>query len=184
LRSVMGSIALFGCPPEEYWDYDGRDERVNKRFDVEPPAFCYALGSSFQSVKYVRFDQPQTTTTNLIAMLKKSLSQNLPIIFGFTCFESLYQNQNTGEIPFPSTTEQIIGGHAVCLAGYNDDKTILNSQSGEMTTGAFLFKNSWGTGWGDKGYGWIPYKYFEQKLADDCWTLVTQEWVDHLQFQE
>lgn len=35
--------------------------------------------------------------------------------------------------------------HAVLLVGWDDTK------------GAFLIKNSWSTGWGDGGYGWIRY---------------------------
>ncbi|MGB7925717.1 MAG: C1 family peptidase [Pyrinomonadaceae bacterium] len=35
--------------------------------------------------------------------------------------------------------------HAITLIGWNDTK------------GAWLIKNSWGTGWGEKGYMWIAY---------------------------
>jgi cathepsin L len=35
--------------------------------------------------------------------------------------------------------------HAIIIIGWDDDK------------GAWLIKNSWGTGWGDAGYGWVRY---------------------------
>lgn len=41
------------------------------------------------------------------------------------------------------------GSHAVLLVGYNDEKK------------EFLFQNSWGESWGDKGFGRISYKAFE-----------------------
>lgn len=185
MRSVLGSIALFGSPPEEYYEYDGREEALNTKFDKEPPAFCYAFAQAYQGLKYLRLDQPNTTPETLIHQLKLFLTRNYPVIFGFTCFDSLYQAyENGGFIPFPSTNESIVGGHAVCLAGYDDSMMIKNSEYNIETKGAFLFKNSWGTDWGDKGYGWIPYDFFLHKLADDCWTITKQEWIDHMQFQE
>lgn len=41
--------------------------------------------------------------------------------------------------------------HAVILVGWND------SISDENVSGHWIFKNSWGTGWGDNGYGYIEY---------------------------
>jgi hypothetical protein len=37
------------------------------------------------------------------------------------------------------------GGHAVVLVGYDDEKNV------------WIIKNSWGVGYGDNGYGYIPY---------------------------
>lgn len=185
LRTVMGSIALFGTPPEEYWEYNGASEEQNPDFDIEPSAFCYAFGQSYQSIKYVRLDQPEVTSEQLVNILKDYIKRELPSMFGFTCFQSLGQsNANGGLIPFPSESERIIGGHAIVIVGYDDDKKIVNQLNNKATVGAFLIRNSWGTDWGEKGYGWIPYDYFKQRLADDCWTIISQEWVEHISFQE
>jgi C1A family cysteine protease len=70
-------------------------------------------------------------------------------------------------IPYPWPGEKAIWGHAIVAVGYDDGKKIKNTVCNRETTGALLIRNSWGTGWGDKGYGWLPYDYVLNKLAMD-----------------
>ena len=52
---------------------------------------------------------------------------------------------------------QNYGGHAMTLVGYDDSK---RSPNGDV--GAFKLINSWGTSWGERGYGWISYSMWRQ----------------------
>jgi len=176
LRTTMGALALFGAPPEEYWQYNIAD------YDKEPTAFCYAFAQGFQSLQYFRLDSPGTTRDVLLSRIKTNLASGLPSIFGFTVYCSIAQANSTGGIPFPLAGESIEGGHAVVATGYDDDKVIRNTNGGITTRGALLIRNSWGTGWGQSGYGWLPYEYVLRGLAVDWWCLLTQEWVDTGQF--
>ncbi len=174
LRSAMGALVLFGIPPEEYWPYNVSS------FDKEPTAFCYAFAQNYQSLSYYRLDPPGTPANQLLTQIKTNLAAGLPSMFGFTVYSSINQaSNNDGKIPYPTKGEKIEGGHAIVVAGYDDTMKIKNDTIGSTeTTGAFLIRNSWGTDWGQNGYGWLPYEYVIQGLADDWWSLLKNEWVD------
>jgi C1A family cysteine protease len=177
LRTAMGTLTLFGAPPEEFWPYNIAS------FDVEPSAFCYSFAENYKAIKYVRLDQPNLSTSDLLNIIKTYLTHRLPSMFGFTCYESLWQSKtNGGNIPYPCNNERQIGGHAIVVAGYDDNKLIKNALCDKETKGAFLIRNSWGTGFGEKGYGWFPYEYILKGIAVDWWTIIKEEWVDSGQF--
>jgi C1A family cysteine protease len=177
LRSTMAAMALFGVPPEEYCKYVVAD------YEKEPNAFCYAFASNFQSLQYYRHDPPGIAPEALLESIKSSLAAGLPSMFGFTVYNSISQANSNGAIPFPVGGESIEGGHAVVAAGYDDTKKIKNTNAGGITTtGAIRIRNSWGTGWGQSGYGWLPYEYIRKGLAVDWWSLVKMEWIDTGQF--
>ena len=104
-------------------------------------------------------------------------------MFGFTVYSSINHVGSTGKIPYPCPGEKSLGGHAIVVVGYDDKMKIENASCGKKTTGALLIRNSWGTGWGDEGYGWLPYEYVLKGLAIDFWVLLKQEWIDTGQFK-
>lgn len=167
LRDTMKAMVLFGIPPEKYWPYDP------KRFNEEPSAFCYSYAQNYQAIEYYRLDPPNTDTATVLANIKTNLAANLPAMFGFSVYSSMPPSgDGKGEIPYPSSGDSLEGGHAVLAVGYDDRKKIGNKK------GALLIRNSWGVEWGDQGYGWLPYAYVENGLADDFWTMVKAEYVD------
>ncbi|MBL8351136.1 MAG: hypothetical protein JNL87_12590 [Burkholderiaceae bacterium] len=178
LRTTLQSLALFGVPPEDYWPYVVAD------FEKEPTAFLYSFASNYQAMKYYRLDPSGTTRAALLAAIKANLAAGLPSIFGFTVYNSYTQASvaNKGAIPFPVATDKVVGGHAVMAVGYDDTIKIKHSASATATTGAILIRNSWGTGWGDAGYGWLPYDYVLKGQAVDWWSMIQAEWVDTGQF--
>ena len=178
LRSTMGALVLFGVPPEEYWPYS------IAAFDKEPDAFCYAFAQNFQAISYFRLDPPGTAASALLERIKTNLAAGLPAMFGFTVYNSIVQAAATGLIPFPTAGEKVAGGHAIVAVGYDDGMKIKNaSQGGKETKGALLIRNSWGTGWGSAGYGWLPYEYVLKGLATDWWAMIKVEWVDSGEFK-
>lgn len=175
LRTTMQALVCFGVPPEEFWPYD------ISRFDEEPAAFLYAFGQSYKTVQYYRLDPPGTSRDQILDRIKTNLAAGLPSMFGFTVFDSIRQAETTGAIPFPRTTDRQVGGHAVDAVGYDDGKTITHAGGG-TTKGALVIRNSWGSGWGEDGYGWLPYDYVLRGLAADWWSLIYNKWIDTGQF--
>jgi C1A family cysteine protease len=177
LRKTLQALATFGAPPEEYWPY------VIARFDVEPSAFCFAFAADYKALSYYRLDPPGTTAATLLARIKANAAAGLPSCFGFTVYGSYTQAAASGKIPFPGAHDTVVGGHAVDVAGYDDTMKITNAgPGGPTTTGAMLIRNSWGTGWGMSGYGWLPYDYVLRGLAADFWSLIKASWIDSGQF--
>lgn len=172
IRTTMGALVLFGVPPEEYWPYRIAD------FDGEPPAFCYSFAQNYQAISYYRLDTRLTPRDQLLTRVKTFLAAGLPSMFGFTVYSSYTQARTTGEIPFPTPGERVVGGHAVAAVGYDDNMVIENRLGGTPTKGALLIRNSWGTGWGEEGYGWLPYEYLLRGLAVDWWSLLRNEWIN------
>jgi GNAT superfamily N-acetyltransferase len=63
-----------------------------------------------------------------------------------------------GRIPFRNRNSRSVGAHCVLLTSYSDAR------------GEFRFVNSWGEGWGDRGFGSIPYALFE-RTWNEGWAL-------------
>ena len=178
LRSTMGALALFGVPPEEFWPYNIAN------FDNEPPAFCYAFGQNYQAITYYRLDPPGTPLPDVLQRIKTNLAAGLPSMFGFTVYSSYTQAQTTGKFPFPTPGESVAGGHAIVAVGYDDNLRIKNTNpGGQESTGALRIRNSWGTAWGEAGYGWLPYDYVTRGLAQDSWSLLKSKWIDTGKFK-
>ena len=168
LRTTMKAMVLFGAPPEEFWPYD------TSRYEDEPSAFCYAFAQSYQAIRYYRLDTPGLSTDMLLNRVKNFISAGYPSMFGFTVYN--FGNEK-GEFEFPKPGDSVQGGHAIVAVGFDDNRKIGKHK------GALKIRNSWGTGWGEGGYGWLPYKYIEAGLAVDFWSLLKQGYIDSDQFE-
>ena len=66
-----------------------------------------------------------------------------------------------------SPSGALVDGHSVVLVGY--------AQHNQFPGGGyFIFRNSWGPGWGDKGYGYASFEYL-RKYANDLVAYIPAE---------
>jgi C1A family cysteine protease len=148
IRDGIKTLAKQGCCVESKWPY------AAARFAAKPTPACYRDGLEHQITSYQRIDT--------VDQMRACLAAGFPFVFGFTVYES-FESQavaKSGIVNMPKKTERSLGGHAVLAVGYDDKAK------------RFTVRNSWGPGWGIKGYFTIPYSYLASRdLSDDFWTI-------------
>jgi len=150
IRGSIKTSAKYGVVDERLWAYD-----VSK-FTVDPPAAVWTNAAAHVVTSY------HSIADGDIATMKSTLSMGYLVAFGFQVYDYFMSSAMAKKavLPLPSAGEQLQGGHAVALVGYDDAKN------------AFLVRNSWGTSWGLGGYFWMSYDYVKNtSLASDFWVV-------------
>lgn len=157
-----------GSVDESRWPYD-----ENQTCWTNPPNLTGAARYRFNGIGYV-YNRPRsqilTGMSNAgslpsmpglpisvaiqqqIFSRRKAVSVSVPVVWAAWPW--------SGDILMPPTSlvdefVQVMsppntgGWHCIAICGWDN------------ATGRFLFKNSWGTFWGNSGYGTIPYQYLE-----------------------
>lgn len=74
-------------------------------------------------------------------------------------YTDAFYNETTGAYFSGSgSTHTADQNHTVCIVGWNDDYPKSNFKMTPSSNGAWLVKNSWGTGLANGGYTWISYE--------------------------
>jgi len=158
IRDGIKSVASQGDCPEPVWPYDV------SQFAVQPTQAAYDAAVQHKALSYLRLFRSQSEEFNVKNLRYCVASLGVPVVFGFTVYESFESDAvaTTGVLPMPGPQEAAIGGHAVMVVGYKHaDKQ-------------FIIRNSWGTNWGDAGYFYMPYAYVaDPDLCDDFWIIKT-----------
>lgn len=151
IRDVMKAMAKYGSCVEGLWPYE------RSKFFIPPNVQAKTDAAHHQITYYYRCPN--------LRLIKACLAQGFPVVGGFAVPDSMDSDdiQRTGRVLYPRKDEGFVGGHAVLFVGYNDH------------TRHLLFKNSWGTRWGDRGFGYLPYDYVTNWLANDFWTIRRSE---------
>jgi C1A family cysteine protease len=130
-------LTTMGLPPTKYYPYTASD------------GVCSKAGKNWQKATY-KIGDWGTVSQNL-SSIKAALAKYGPLPTTFIVHED-FKHYKSGVYSYVSGKE--LGGHAVLLVGYNDDKKY------------FIIKNSWGTDWGESGYFRISYSEMDPKKSD------------------
>jgi C1A family cysteine protease len=85
--------------------------------------------------------------------IRQELANGMPVVIGIPVYPDFDELSPSNPI-YDNTTGTNRGSHALCVVGYDDSKQ------------AVKIINSWGTGWGVNGYGWISYKLLQNQNVD------------------
>lgn len=96
------------------------------------------------------------TSRPVILPIKKSLSENKPVVISMRCWGSLEKAKDVWNPPVNHLNDTNKGFHAVTVVGYDDEKF----------GGAFEIMNSWGTEWGNNGFVWVRYADFQRNCME------------------
>jgi hypothetical protein len=147
LRDAAKVVANYGVTSESLWPY----VNTMTNFAILPPLNVFRGCEKLSNFFYYKVNQSLTS-------LKQALLTNkCPIIFGLNVYSSFMMQSvsKNGFVPLPDTSKETLdGGHCMAIVGYDDAKIGWNN-----TKGMFICANSWGTGWGDAGYCYIPYAF-------------------------
>lgn len=171
IRSVMKAMQKFGMPPETNWRY------TKNNLNRKPTQKVMDLADDYTVAKYFLLDSFPFNASNLFAQAKVFINRGIPIMFGSTVYESIFDVGSDGLEPFPTSNDQPAGGHARIICGFDDNIEIPDTDDKKMYQGAFLVRNSWSSNWGWKGYSYVPYEIWRNYLASDHMGIINENWL-------
>lgn len=147
VQFALVGLMKYGCCEEQLWPF--YPEFINSR-----PSNQAYIGAKKYEVTELR------QLSNDLQQLRECLDEGYPFIMAIRVYRSF--DKNRGDIiPMPKLRELASKyRHAVVCVGYIHSKRI------------FIIRNSYGTSWGDNGYGYLPYSFVADKyLCKDMWAI-------------
>ncbi|HET9342908.1 MAG TPA: C1 family peptidase [Candidatus Eremiobacteraceae bacterium] len=143
IADAVDALAKQGAVEEAVWPYKAGE------YAATPP-------DAVSTAARWRLIQPKSLK-GLDAIIK-ALRDDGPVVVGIAMYQESMSAQaaKTGVIPLPQKSSSAIGGHAIVLVAYDDQRK------------EFKFVNDWGQSWGDKGYGYLSEDYI-QEYSSDAW---------------
>lgn len=166
MRSGGKVLLDYGVPPERDCPYTGKADNGNVDSELTPHM---REAAAFYGVSgYYRL---QGAGETLIDSIIQALAGRQPVVLAVLVPSSFEQTGSNGRVPAPVTSDQILGGHAICVFGNYIDASFAGG-------GALVFANSWGESWGDRGWGYLPFAYSTTQhrqygpFLSEAWTAV------------
>ncbi len=149
IRDGIKATYTYGAPNEALWPYNVA------KFKTKPTLSAINDAAKRKVTLYER-------AADFNACID-ALANGFPVVIGFSVYSSFESDAvaKTGVMPYPNIkTEQALGGHCVLIVGYDN------------TSQRFIVRNSWGSGWGDKGYFTMPYQVIQNtQMSSDFWVI-------------
>ena len=143
--AVNAGVSTLASMPYSHLDYT-----------AQPSAAAIEEASQYKAARWFR--------VNDTSQIKAALANRKPVVCGIAVYESLINLYGDDSV-YNTISGQNLGGHAVTIVGYDDNKF----------GGAFKIINSWSTNWGDEGFFWLPYSFASQGIMSQAYVLEDAE---------
>lgn len=132
ISDALELLKTSGAPPLSVYPYEENDCTRPANAEQE------RSGSQFRIRGWSAVDSKRLDDA------KGQLARGNPVVFGMDVADS-FENFTGGQT-YDDVSSARSGGHAMVLVGYSERRQ------------AFKVMNSWGTEWGDGGFGWVSYR--------------------------
>ena len=144
LKAAMDVVRKFGAVPEALLPF-----HIGTKMHVGPENAFYAEAAQRKIAAYYNLQRNLT-------QWKTWLGTNGPILAALSVDQTWQNATATGGNIDTFMPNTVRGGHAIAIVGY-------------LASGRFIVRNSWGTGWGDGGFGYVTPAYIAAAFFDESY---------------
>lgn len=144
VKDAIKAVYKYGICSEDLWPYD-------VELFALPPSITSYEDASLRTIKnYYKVEG--------LKNILDAVNAEYPVVASMQVYSNFDNFVTTTNfvLPMPTKTDDLLGGHAVVIVGYDLLKKLI------------LCRNSFGVDWGLEGYFWIPFDYIATEFSD-CW---------------
>jgi hypothetical protein len=170
ISRVLESLTVMGNVPFFAWgtEADQDNVRASQTIDgeclaaraTETPHFALYEEGYQHRISFDSWYRIHEQGEALISEIERIVATKHGVGFGGPVSEAYTRFVSSGVAPIDPSEGQEAGMHAQVIVGY------------ERRDRLFLLRNSWGKGFGDAGYAWVPYRYMLSPRVGDFSTVL------------
>lgn len=143
LKSALDIIRKYGCPLDNELPFN-----IDTLMYTNDENLLYVSASTRKAANYFNLGKD-------LNQWKQWLATNGPIIGGVMVDSTWVNAARTRGNLDAFNSGGLYGGHAIAIVGYTADR--------------FIIRNSWGTQWGDKGFGYASHAYIKDAFFEESY---------------
>ena len=148
IHETLDYMRNMGCVRIADFPFEEEDCRKQPGIALKNKAYKHRI-KDYQRLSFSHRDGGK------VKKVRQSLANQLPVVVGLEIYINLRHELDENYIwhPHVGNTKKA-GNHALLVVGYDDDRQL------------FEIMNSWGPGWGNGGFFYMPYNDFERLVHE------------------